>query len=165
MPEKINYTIQLERYTSLEELPKDYQQLVIKAREASRNAYAPYSSFYVGAAVQLETGEIILGNNQENAAYPSGMCAERSAMYWIGGNRPGQKIKAIAVVANNQQKHEFVAISPCGACRQALLEYEHKQEQAIAMIMETENHGFLVVDSIRSLLPVTFDQESLLGDE
>ncbi|MEH0158497.1 cytidine deaminase [Limibacter armeniacum] len=164
MPKRITLNTDLDFYENLNELPSSFQKLVRRAEEASSLAYAPYSKFNVGAAMLLEDGEIVVASNQENAAYPSGMCAERSAVYWIGGNRPGKKIEMIAVVARPDNK-DFVAVSPCGSCRQALLEYEYKQGEPIRMIMQTEGGAYLVADSMKSLLPVTFDGDSLLQEK
>jgi cytidine deaminase len=160
MPQEINLQTKLTMYESLEALPVQDQELLLKARKATENAYAPYSNFHVGAAILLESGEIILGTNQENAAYPSGICAERTAIFWTGANRPKEKIMAIAIAAHPENQ-DFVPITPCGSCRQVLIEYENKQSSSIRMIMQAEKGTFYVLDSVNILMPLKFSKESL----
>lgn len=128
-----------------------YQQSIL----AAKNAYSPYSNFKVGAAILLEDDNIVTGNNQENAAYPSGMCAERIAIYHTGAMYPGKIIKAIAVSAISQH-NKLTHVTPCGACRQAMLEYEVKQQQHIPIIMMNEQGQLIKIHSIQSLLPFSF---------
>lgn len=99
-----------------------------KAQQARENAYAPYSRFRVGTALQLASGEIVLGSNQENAAYPSGLCAERVAVFSAGANFPNQTITSLAITVRSENHEISEAIAPCGACRQSLAEYEQKQK-------------------------------------
>ncbi|GAB4336069.1 MAG: cytidine deaminase [Flammeovirgaceae bacterium] len=160
MPQKINIQTQITMYESLEALPSQDKKLLLEARKASENAYAPYSNFHVGAAILLESGEIITGTNQENAAYPSGICAERTAIFWTGANRPKEKILAIAIAARPANQ-EFVPITPCGSCRQVLSEYENKQTEPIRMIMQAENGCFYALDSVSILMPLKFSKDSL----
>ena len=115
MMQKIQLTSSYEEYNSLNELPADYKSLMLEAHEAAETAYAPYSDFHVGAAVLLANGEIIKGSNQENAAYPSGLCAERVAVFASAVQYPGVKIIAIAVTAMPGSQEEPVMASPCGA--------------------------------------------------
>lgn len=132
--------------------------LVNLAREATHRSYAPYSHFYVGAAIQLSNGEIVTGANQENAAYPSGTCAERSACYYAGATYPDAKFEAIAIAARNSEG-EFVEepCSPCGACRQALLQYELLAGKGVKVLLVGRDRIYRM-DSIRSLLPFAFTE-------
>ena len=113
-------------FQSLKELPEEVQGLMQQAIEIRKNAYAPYSNFNVGAAILLEDGKIITGNNQENAAYPSGLCAERVAIFYASSQHPNKKIIAVAVSANSKGLKVNIPVPPCGACRQAMAEYEIK---------------------------------------
>lgn len=145
---------------SLEDLNETDSFLVVKAREASKNAWAPYSKFYVGAAVLLENGELILGNNQENAAYPSGLCAERVALFAANANFPNVGVKAIAITAFNEAGLIREAAKPCGSCRQAILESEVRFEKPIRLILDGADQ-ILVMEGIRNLLPFSFTQNDL----
>lgn len=138
------------------ELPADLQALVDKAKEMTRTSYAPYSHFHVGAAILLETGEIIGGSNQENAAFPATMCAERSAAFWAGANRPGVAFRKIAIAAATDAGFQKDPISPCGTCRQALLEYE-KRSGPIEVILYGAGRTF-VVPSVSDLMPLSFTE-------
>ena len=160
MAKKINLNIEIITYDQLNDLPKEDQELLAAAEKATFNAYAPYSNFNVGAALRLATGEVIVGNNQENAAYPSGMCAERTAMYYAGATHPNAVIKTIAIAARKGEGEEFIPISPCGSCRQAMLEYEVKQNENIRVIMKGEDQIF-ELHSISDLLPFKFTQKDL----
>lgn len=160
MPKKVNLNIEIITYNDLSELSKEDQKLLQLAEEATFRSYAPYSNFNVGAALILENKEIITGNNQENAAYPSGMCAERNAMYWAGGQFPDQNIKTIAIAARKGDDKNFIPISPCGSCRQAMLEYEVKQGQKIRLLMKGEKDIY-EMQSISDLLPFKFTQKDL----
>jgi cytidine deaminase len=157
---KLDLNIFLYEYT-IQELDKTDMQLLEKAQQACNNAYAPYSNFYVGAAVLLADGSIISGSNQENAAYPSGLCAERTAVFAASSNYPGQTIEAIAVAASKQHSSVFVPVSPCGACRQVLLEYEARQQSAVRLIMIGENNKVYISPSISNLLPAQFSVHQL----
>lgn len=142
----------------LEECSDIEKKLINTAKEATRNSYAPYSEFHVGAAVLLENGKIISGNNQENAAYPSGLCAERTTVFFANASHPDQKIEAIAIAAWNKGKFTEDAITPCGCCRQVLLETENRFKSPMKVMMYSEN-GIYVVDSIKDLLPFSFGDE------
>ena len=156
-----NLVLKYKKFDSLEEMPKELQTLYIKSTEATKNAYAPYSNFKVGAAVLLEDGEIVLGSNQENAAYPSGLCAERTALFYIGANK-NQKIKAIAVAATKDNLDHFIEdISPCGGCRQVMNEYENKQGGKIQFVTPATNGTFIVLDSVKTFLPFEFTADVL----
>ncbi len=163
MPKKVQISFDVEVFEA-GELGKEELALIEKARETCKNAYAPYSNFWVGAAILLENGEVITGTNQENAAYPSGLCAERTAIYWVGANYPNQKIKAIAVTAKKADTDNYLPVTPCGSCRQAVSEYENKQNEPIKIILEGKENRVYVVESIGDLLPLKFSGTSLDGN-
>jgi cytidine deaminase len=153
--------INLEVYDSVSELPQDIQKLMNKAQKAREDAYAPYSRFRVGAALALQSGEIIIGNNQENAAFPSGLCAERVAIFHAGATNPNATIKTMAITARSLQHKVTEPIPPCGACRQAIAEYEIKQESPIAIYFMGETGKVAKAASIADLLPLLFDKSYL----
>jgi cytidine deaminase len=157
---KLDLKIFIEEYL-LDEITQTERNLLNQAQKASRTAYAPYSHFHVGAAILLEDGTVVFGSNQENAAYPSGLCAERTAVFAAGANYPNQKIICIAIAAYKADDSVFLPISPCGACRQAVLEYENKQNQSIRMLMQGNNSCVYIVPSITSLLPLQFSKHNL----
>lgn len=139
-----------------EELSEVDRELVEKAEEMTNNAYAPYSHFLVGAAIRLSNGEIVTGSNQENAAFPSGTCAERSACFYAGANFPKEKFETIAVAAREEGKELRVEpASPCGACRQSLLEYEALAGKDVR-VMLVGKEKIYVLPSVKSLLPLAF---------
>jgi cytidine deaminase len=148
-------------FSSLDELPEEDRNLIAQARQSVMSAYAPYSRFNVGAAVLLENGKLMLGNNQENASYPIGLCAERVAVFAAAANYPGIKIKAIAITALSNQFLIDKPITPCGACRQAIAEYEHRYQNPIRLIMVGETGKVLVADSIKHFLPYQFNGDDL----
>lgn len=143
-------------YESSAELTSDYQTLVEKAKEATMQAYAPYSKFRVGAAVLLENGVIVTGTNQENAAYPSGLCAERVAIFYANSQYPDQPVKAIAVASFFNGKFNENPVYPCGSCRQVLLETETRYSKPMDVIMYGSN-AIQLVSSAARLLPLSFD--------
>ncbi len=147
-------------YTSVWDLPDADQQLVLKAREASLKAFAPYSGFYVGAAIQLDNGEIICGNNQENAAFPTGMCAERVALFYAHASHPDVPVKALAVTASNKNGIVDGPVAPCGSCRQSLIESEVRFKTPIRIILDGKKK-IQVFEDTGSLLPFAFKPESL----
>ena len=140
----------------LSELSEQEQQLVTNAKSALKTAYAPYSGFLVGASVLLENGEIINGSNQENVAYPSGLCAERVALFYAGARYPDIKVKTIAVSVLSKNFEVNDVISPCGACRQVMAEYEDKQEQSIKVILHSPTDEVLIANTVEDLLPFMF---------
>ena len=142
----------------LSDVDKNLMQAAIKA---SRNAYAPYSGFSVGAALLMEDDSIITGNNQENAAYPSGMCAERVAIWKAGSSYPNKKVKKIAITAVSSNKQLDKPVGPCGACRQTLLEYEVNQKEDMEILFMGEIGNVVKANSIASLLPFSFDSSYL----
>jgi cytidine deaminase len=151
----------LNEYESRDELNKDDKELLEEAKTSMNKAYAPYSHFHVGAAIMLENGIILRGNNQENASYPIGLCAERVAIFAAGANYPNVKIKAMAITANSDHFLVNKPITPCGACRQAIAEYEHRYSQDIRLIMSGESGKVLIADSIGNLLPYQFNADDL----
>ncbi len=141
---------------SYDELNDSQKHLVEKAREACRRSYAPYSKFHVGAAIALDNGETVTGSNQENAAYPSGTCAERTAAYYAHSTYPEARFKAIAIAAIGTDGREVAEpVSPCGACRQALLEYETLSRNNVEVIL-VGSQKIYVLPSVRSTLPLAF---------
>ena len=151
-------------YTDFEnenELDASDRELLQKARIAAESAYAPYSNFYVGAALLLEKGHIITGNNQENVAYPSGLCAERVAIYAAGATYPNEHIKTIAVTCKSPAFEVNEPLSPCGACRQAIAEYEMRHKSKIRILLAGEKGKIRMVESISDLLPFMFQAEEL----
>lgn len=158
-----NKTIQtnFSLYNAVDELPLDVLNLMQAAQKAIKNAYAPYSQFQVGAALFLENGVIVTGNNQENAAYPSGMCAERVAIWAASSQYPDVKILKIAIAVKSSIKLVSKPVSPCGACRQALLEYEIKQKEPIEVYFTGEIGVVVKANSLKDLLPFAFDQSFL----
>ena len=132
----------------LEELSQSEQDLIANTQHAFSNAYAPYSGFLVGASVLLENGEIINGSNQENAAYPSGLCAERVALFYAGSKYPEVAIKTIAISAKSKTFEIDDVVSPCGACRQVMAEYQQKQGQDIRLLLHSPNDEVLIANSV-----------------
>jgi cytidine deaminase len=157
---EIKLEFKVRTYQSLEELPKKTGELILLAREAAGRAYAPYSGYRVGAAVLLENGELITGNNQENAAYPSGLCAERTALYYASSRYPGAAVSALAVstLSNGLSSDDFA--KPCGSCRQVIAEYEDLSGKPITIILDGSS-TITVVDGIDTLLPFRFKKEDL----
>ncbi len=143
------------------ELDADDRELVDKAMQMTEASYAPYSNFHVGAALRLENGVIVGGCNQENAVYPAGLCAERVAVFSSQAQYPNTKILSLAIAARNTEG-EFVSVpvSPCGSCRQVILEQEMRFNQPIRIILVGQN-GIFVFNSIKDLLPFAFSEESL----
>jgi cytidine deaminase len=161
MPSELTIHISIRLYAQETELAESDLALLQAARQALRNAYAPYSRFRVGAALRLSNGQIVWGNNQENAAFPSGLCAERVAVFAAAAHFPDEKIEKIAIAAQKEGETAFLSISPCGACRQSLLEYESRQQTKIPMLMESENGQIIEIQSIADLLPFQFTSKQL----
>lgn len=157
----LKVTSNFEVYDSLEELPEAIQTLMQKAIVARDKAYAPYSQFRVGAALALNNNEVIAGSNQENASYPSGLCAERTAIYYAGAAYPEAQIQNIAISAKSMKHKVEAPVPPCGACRQALLEYEIKQDASISVYFMGESGQVMKANSIKDLLPLIFDNSVL----
>ena len=142
---------------SYNELSKEDAELVASARAATDGSYAPYSNFHVGAAIRLDDGTIVTGANQENAAFPSGICAERTAAFYAGSKHIGRRFTAIAIAAREGGSKELTSynISPCAACRQVLLEYEKLAEIGIRVLMASQTN-VLEADSVATLVPLAF---------
>lgn len=162
MKKELTFTSRFEVYDSIKELDKDARELLEAAIKASQNAYAPYSKFNVGAAVRLDNGEIISGNNQENAAYPSGLCAERVALFYASAQHPDKKIISIAITTNPFIKLVKKPISPCGACRQVMTEYEAKYKEKISLILFNGKDLIYTCSSVAELLPLTFTASDIM---
>ena len=146
-----------------EELPAQSKKLLELAETARNDAYAPYSKFQVGAAVLLENGEVVIGNNQENASYPSGLCAERVAVFQAGAKYPGVPIVEIAISAASKEHLLEIPAAPCGNCRQSIMEYEQRQKLPISLIMKAEKGPIYSCNSVADILPLAFGN-SFLGD-
>lgn len=142
---------------SYDELDATDRQLIDAAKEAAKGAYAPYSHFHVGAAIRLDNGSIVVGANQENVAFSSGTCAERSACFQAGAIYPNVPFVAIAIAAFTNGEFQRLPISPCGACRQALLEYEVLHKKPIRLLLYGEREIY-ILPSVASLLPLCFTE-------
>jgi len=151
----------VKEYESAAELPAEYQRIIIDSKNASMRAYSPYSGFNVGASVLLENGEIISGNNQENAAYPSGLCAERVAIFYANSKFPEIPVKAIAICAFNKNGFLKTPITPCGSCRQVILETEMRFNTPIAIILIGQK-TIQIIENISQLLPLSFKKSDLI---
>lgn len=158
---EISFTSSFLSYNSLEELPKDIQELMNEAVEVRKKAYAPYSQFRVGAALLLDNGKIVLGSNQENAAYPSGLCAERVAIFHAGSVYPDAKILKMAITAASDTNQTKAPIPPCGSCRQSIAEYEIRQDTPIEIYFMGEIGEIYKSPSLKNLLPFMFDKKFL----
>ncbi len=148
-------------YDSLKELSEEIQDLMHQAVEIRKKAYAPYSQFRVGAALLLDNGKIVLGSNQENAAYPSGLCAERVAIFHAGSVYPEAKILKMAITAASDTNQTAAPIPPCGSCRQSIAEYEIKQDTPIEIYFMGEIGEVYKSASLKNLLPFMFDKKFL----
>lgn len=136
------------------------KKLISKAKETAKTAYAPYSEFKVGACLLLENGEIITGNNQENAAYPSGLCAERVAIFYANANFPKTPISAIAICAITNNGLTKLPVPPCGSCRQVMVETETRFNKPIKLIMIGESK-IIIIENTKQLLPFNFEKSNL----
>ncbi len=152
--EHITISCDIERL-QWDELSKEEQQLIDSAKEATYSAYAPYSNFFVGAALRLQDGSIMIGNNQENASYPCGLCAERTALFAANSQYPHLQVTALAIAARNAEGFLKTPITPCGSCRQVMLEVEHRQNAPIKIYLYGENALYRIASS-EELLPLQF---------
>ncbi len=152
--------INLQEYQSVEDFTDEEQTVIKSALETKDKAYAKYSHFKVGAAVLLENGEIITGNNQENAAFPSGLCAERVALFYANAQFPDVPISLLVVAAGQNDVLTYEPATPCGACRQVMLETELRFDKPIKIIMVGQNKIF-VLNSVKELLPLSFNPDLL----
>ena len=151
------------RYTlcSYEELCEQDRKLIDAAKHATERSYAPYSRFQVGAAVRLADDVIVTGTNQENAAYPSGLCAERTTIFWANSQYPTKAVESLAIAARNEQGELAVPIPPCGACRQVILETEKRFNRAMRIILYGAKECYIIEDGVKALLPLSFDSNFL----
>ncbi len=152
--EEIHLDIKIEQY-AMEELSDSEQELVRSAIKATHNAYANYSRFYVGAALRLANGQIVIGANQENAAFPSGLCAERSAIFAAQSQQPELPITTLAIAASNDEGLLKDPITPCGACRQVILEMEDRYKRPVRILLFGARAVY-AVNSVKDLLPLSF---------
>ena len=151
---EIDITIKI-KLCNPQELTADDRELVERAIKATENAYAPYSHFYVGAAIRLQDGTIFTGANQENAAFTSGTCAERATLFAAQSQRPDQPLSTIAIAARNAAGLLKQPIPPCGQCRQALLEMEDRYKKPLRILLYG-TEGIYVINSVKDILPLTF---------
>ncbi|GAA6766301.1 cytidine deaminase [Flavobacterium johnsoniae] len=158
---EISITSSFTIYDTINELSQDVQDLMNQAVEIRKKAYAPYSKFRVGAALLLDNGKVILGSNQENAAYPSGLCAERTAIFYAGSIYPEAKILKMAITAASDTNQTQAPIPPCGSCRQSIAEYEIKQDTPIEIYFMGEIGEVYKSASLKNLLPFMFDKKFL----
>ena len=154
------FSIKFNEIDSLNELNKVDQELIYAAVEVAKTAYTPYSKFNVGSAVLLENGETITGSNQENAAYPSGLCAERVCLFSASALYPGVNFKTLAIFAQEQLEEDDL-LSPCGACRQVMSEYEINQSQDLRVLLMNASGKIWEFSSCRDLLPFAFKFKGL----
>jgi cytidine deaminase len=148
-------------FSSVDELEETDRQLLKEAKKAVTSSYAPYSKFHVGAAVLLEDGTVVLGSNQENAAYPSGLCAERVALFAASAQHPGKAAIAIAITVKSEKSTIDEPLPPCGACRQVMSEYEHLAGKNMKVILQGETGDIQIIERADQLLPFTFNPEHL----
>lgn len=151
-----------EVYNDISELKNEYVELLTKARIVTKHAYAPYSNFFVGAVAKLSNGETVSGTNQENASYPVGICAERVLLGNAATLYPGVGIDAMAISYDSKEIKSDHPISPCGMCRQALLEYETRTEKPIRLILAGQAGNIYIVNTVSFLLPFAFTRGELL---
>ena len=157
----LRFETSLECFSGANKLSTKERELWQAAQQATQTAYAPYSGFKVGASVLLEDGTIIFVSNQENASYPQGLCAERVALFSTGSQHPEKIIKAVAIAALDAKTGQFCAVTPCGGCRQVMLEFEQKQGQAIRVLFPGKDEEVMVAESIKVLLPFGFQSSKL----
>ncbi len=156
MKKTISHTSEIQSFDSVSELPPQFQDLITKAESALKSSYSPYSGFSVGSALLLKNGEVILGSNQENIAYPSGLCAERVAIFSAGTNFSEEEIETIAIVAKSIHGEVTNPVTPCGACRQVMIEIESSQTNPITVIMHGSSGTVWVSKSVGDLIPFYF---------
>lgn len=155
--EKKTYNFEYQKFKNADELAEIDYTLIQSSKAAAEKAYAPYSRFRVGAAVLLEDGQILTGNNQENASYPVGICAERTLLSYVHANYPHLKKIKLAISVLDTEKE----VSPCGMCRQSLIEYETLQNQSIEILLHNSSGSVLVIPAASTLLPLHFNNQSL----
>jgi cytidine deaminase len=158
---KKEFTVRYEEYASAEELPEKDAALLDMARKTTKDAYAPYSRFRVGAAARLINGEIITGTNQENASYPVGICAERTLLSVAGALFPGVAIDTLAVSYDNENGPSDRPLSPCGICRQSLQEFEQRTGRSMRVVLGGQQGEVIVLEQSGLLLPFAFTGDDL----
>ena len=158
---KLTISTDIEVYDSEKDLSKKDASLLSEARKILKKAYAPYSNFQVGAAVLLDNGKVVTGSNQENAAYPSGLCAERVAIFYAGAQYPDIGVNTIAISVKSKSVVIKEPLSPCVGCRQVIAEYENRSGKGIRIIMSGEKGQIYIAKSIESLLPLMFSKKYL----
>lgn len=146
---------------SIDELSAQEREVVEAARKATANSYAVYSGFNVGAAVRLSDGTVVSGTNQENAAYPSGLCAERTTLFWANSQYPDKAVEILAIAARTAEGELERPITPCGACRQVILETEKRFKTPIRIILYGSKECYIIEDGIKALMPLSFDSDFL----
>jgi len=160
---KLNFSIDYEAYDNLQELNDSDQSLCNQSEAALSTSYSPYSNFKVATAVRLSDGTVVTGSNQENLAYPSGLCAERVALFTVGATYPGAVIESMAITATTANFTIEYPVTCCGACLQVMSEFERKQKQEIEVLFYCLNGKILKVKGIKSLLPFGFVEDRLMG--
>ena len=160
MNRHLRLEIVLDKVSNPEELDLIDQKLLSSAQEATETAYAPYSGFRVGAAVLLEGDTIVSGSNQENASYPQGLCAERVAIFSAASQHAGKRILSVAIAAWDSKTNSFCAVTPCGGCRQVMLEFEQKQKSSIKVLFPGPDTEILIAPSTEALLPFGFKRSN-----
>lgn len=158
---EIQIETKLSVFESFEELSQCEKEFMNQAVEIRKKAYAPYSKFQVGAAIVLDNGVVLQGSNQENAAYPSGLCAERVVIFYAGANYPNNKIMKLFISATPSDRDSENPIPPCGSCRQSIAEYEIKQDLPIEIYFMGAKGAVYKSDSLKNLLPFMFDKSNL----
>lgn len=158
---KHKLTLSFLEFNSIEELNDDDRILLQRAKEAAKNAYAPYSKFKVGAALRLANGMIIIGNNQENAVYPVGLCAERVALFSAQAQYPDQPVVALAVTAIGSDGKISQPVPPCGSCRQVMIEAESRHDTPLRVIMQGEDGPIIISEKMDNLMPLIFAEDFL----
>ena len=151
-----NISVIYQQLDHWDELAESDQNLVLAAKAIMKTAYAPYSQFKVGAALLLADGEIITGSNQENIAYPSGLCAERVALFYAGANFPDVPVDTLCIVAKGELVPKDTILSPCGGCRQVMAETQVRQKSPYRVILVSQNEVTIIFNSATDLLPLAF---------
>jgi cytidine deaminase len=148
--------IEYKTFNSIEELSSEYQKLWSAALGARQFSHSPYSNFTVGAAIELENGDFITGTNQENASFPAGLCAERTAMYRAGIQSPDQKFKRIAIAASRRDADQLASAPPCGGCRQVMLEFEKRHQKGFEILFMNADGKYILIEKPTDLFPFSF---------
>ncbi|MEO6456440.1 MAG: cytidine deaminase [Ginsengibacter sp.] len=159
---KSELILTIAEYDSVDELNINDAWLVNEARAVTQFAYAPYSNFNVGAAAKLINGEIVTGSNQENASYPAGICAERVLLSSVSSQHPGIGIETIAISYNNTKGKSNKPVSPCGICRQSLVEYQQRFQKPIRIILSGMEDKVIIIEDASQLLPLSFTSDSFM---